>query len=96
MLKSATEIFKKVKKQRKELVKKSTEEFEKKCSEAIDEMIEMGDIDTEIEMSDDDFWALDEVTSKLSSLGIKYCLIERVEDDEITYRFRLSVAYLEV
>ena len=95
MLKSATEIFKQVKRNRKDLAKKAAEDYEKKCAEAIEEKIEDGEVDTEIDLTDDDFYAIDDVTAKLSSLGVKYCLIERCEEDDITYHFRLSVAYLD-
>ena len=96
MFKSKKEMAEAVKENREAKIVKSIENFEKKCFDAIKEAIEAGNLQTEVDLCDDDFLAMDCVTEVLRGIGIKYCLIEVQDENEyvLSHRFRLSVAYM--
>ena len=97
MSNKAKEVFEYAKRQRKIIDVESWKSLKERAIEATTDMMKAGEYVTEIDLTDNDIYVLEELTTEIHRLGYKYCLIEvQDEDGDITeFRFRISVSHLD-
>lgn len=97
MARTAEEIYQVLKKKRKQKAKSSFEILKDKAVKAVNKMLKEGSLYEEFDLEDDDFYALDKVTSEMRELNYRYCLIETQDHngDIVNHRLRISLAHLE-
>jgi len=97
MTRKASEIFEYAKRKRLSVDEQSFKTLREKSIIAVTEMMKEGGFTTEIDLTDNDMFVIQELTEELRGLGYYYCLIE-VQSEEgniVDHRLRISVAHLD-